>query len=156
MWRAVDKEGEVLDVLVQRRRNRAAALKLLRKLLKNQGFVPDAVVTDSLRSYPAAIKALGCQHRTSRADYEITTGSKTRIFQSDDESERCNASSPRVKPNASLPPTQQSTLPSTPNVISSHERQCDCSETVHLRNGMVRPLLRHENSLPGFRSPGGS
>lgn len=37
MWRAVDSEGEVLDILVQKRRNKAAALKLLRKLLKNQG-----------------------------------------------------------------------------------------------------------------------
>jgi transposase-like protein len=63
MWRAVDKEGEVLDVLVQKRRNKPAALKLLRKLLKNQGFVPDKFVTDGLRSYPAAMKVLGCQHR---------------------------------------------------------------------------------------------
>jgi transposase-like protein len=38
LWRAVDDEGEVLDVLVQRRRNRAAALKLMRRLLKRQGF----------------------------------------------------------------------------------------------------------------------
>ena len=63
MWRAVDGEGEVLDVLVQKRRNKAAALKLLRKLLKNQGCVPDEIVTDGLRSYPAAMKDLGCQHR---------------------------------------------------------------------------------------------
>jgi transposase-like protein len=63
MWRAVDREGEVLDVLVQKRRKKAAALKLLRKLLKNQGFVPEAIVTDGLRSYPAAMKVLGCQHR---------------------------------------------------------------------------------------------
>jgi transposase-like protein len=40
MWRAVDSEGEVLDVLVQPRRDKAAALKLLRKLLKQQGFAP--------------------------------------------------------------------------------------------------------------------
>ena len=46
MWRAVDSEGEVLDVLVQKRRNKAAALKLLRKLLKNQGFMPEKIVTD--------------------------------------------------------------------------------------------------------------
>lgn len=63
MWRAVDKEGEVLDVLVQKRRNKAAALKLLRKLLKNQGFMPDAIVTDGLKSYRAAMKILGCQDR---------------------------------------------------------------------------------------------
>ena len=63
MWRAVDKEGEVLDVLVQKRRNKAAALKLLKKLLKNQGFVPKRIVTDGLASYRAALKALKCQNR---------------------------------------------------------------------------------------------
>lgn len=63
MWRAVDKEGEVLDVLVQKRRNKAAALKLLRKLLKNQGVPPEQIVTDGLRSYSAAMKVLGCQDR---------------------------------------------------------------------------------------------
>ena len=50
MWRAVDSEGEVLDVLVQRRRDKAAALNLLRKLLKRQGFAPTVIVTDKLRS----------------------------------------------------------------------------------------------------------
>ena len=62
MWRAVDKEGEVLDMLVQKRRNKAAALKLLRKLLKNQGFAPEQIVTDGLASYGAAMKVLGCKH----------------------------------------------------------------------------------------------
>jgi putative transposase len=40
LWRAVDDEGEVLDLLVQRRRDKAAAVKLMRKLLKKQGFAP--------------------------------------------------------------------------------------------------------------------
>lgn len=68
MWRAVDKEGEVLDVLVQKRRNKAAALKLLRKLLKNQGIKPALIVTEGLAWYRAAMKVLGCQdrHRTGR------------------------------------------------------------------------------------------
>ena len=48
LWRAVDAEGEVLDVLVQTRRNKRAALKLMRKLLKKYGFVPDKLVTDEL------------------------------------------------------------------------------------------------------------
>jgi transposase-like protein len=51
LWRAVDVECEVLDVLVQIRRNKRAALKLMRKLLKKYGFVPDNLVTDDLRSY---------------------------------------------------------------------------------------------------------
>ena len=46
LWRAVDDEGEVLDLLVQPRRDKAAALKLMRKLLKKQGFAPDVLVTD--------------------------------------------------------------------------------------------------------------
>jgi putative transposase len=53
LWRAVDDEGEVLDLLVQRRRDKAAAVKLMRKLLKKQGFAPDVLVTDRLRSYRA-------------------------------------------------------------------------------------------------------
>jgi len=59
LWRAVDNEGEVLDFLVQRRRNARAAKKLMKKLLKKQGFAPSRVVTDKLRSYPPAFRALG-------------------------------------------------------------------------------------------------
>ena len=63
LWRAVDCEGEVLDILVQSRRNKNAALKLMRKLLKKQGFAPDAFVTDKLPSYGAALKDLGLAER---------------------------------------------------------------------------------------------
>jgi len=63
LWRAVDDEGEVLDVLVQKRRNKVAALKLLRRLLKNQGIHPEVIVTDGLASYPAAMRMLGCKDR---------------------------------------------------------------------------------------------
>ena len=45
LWRAVDDEGEVLDLLVQRRRDKTAAVKLMRKLLKKQGFAPEVLVT---------------------------------------------------------------------------------------------------------------
>ena len=58
LWRAVDHEGEVLDMLVQRRRDSRAALRLMRKLLKNQGFVPKLLVTDKLRSYASAFRRL--------------------------------------------------------------------------------------------------
>ena len=59
LWRAVDDEGEVLDVLVQSSRNKKAALKLVRKLLKKQGFLPSIIVTDKLPSYGAALRDLG-------------------------------------------------------------------------------------------------
>ena len=63
LWRAVDSEGEVLDVLVQRRRDKRAALKLMRRLLRKQGFAPAAVTTDKLRSYGAAFTELGLAAR---------------------------------------------------------------------------------------------
>ena len=63
LFRSVDSEGEVLDILVQPRRNKKAALKLMRKLLKKQGFVPDAFVTDKLPSYGAALNDLGLSKR---------------------------------------------------------------------------------------------
>jgi transposase-like protein len=56
LWRAVDHEGEVLDMLVQRRRDTGAALRLRRKLLKKQGFVPKLLVTDKLRAYASAFR----------------------------------------------------------------------------------------------------
>jgi transposase-like protein len=63
LWRAVDDEGEVLDLLVQSRRNTAAAVRLMRKLLRKQGFAPETIVTDKLRSYGAAIRQLGISAR---------------------------------------------------------------------------------------------
>jgi putative transposase len=54
LWRALDAEGEVLDVLGQSKRNKHAALKLMCKLLKKYAFAPERLVTDDLRSYSAA------------------------------------------------------------------------------------------------------
>ena len=64
LWRAVDHEGEVLDMLVQRRRDSRAALRLIRKLLKKYSFAPKLLVTDKLRSYAAAFRRLRltCPH----------------------------------------------------------------------------------------------
>ena len=54
LWRAVDEDGDVLDILVQSRRNRRAAVRFFRTLLKRQGCVPRRLITDMLRSYPVA------------------------------------------------------------------------------------------------------
>ena len=62
LWRVVDNEGTVLDVVVQHRRNTKAAKPLLRKLLKNQGIKPTKIVTDRLGSYGAALNLLGMKH----------------------------------------------------------------------------------------------
>ena len=63
LWRAVDAEGEVLDFLIQSKRNKRAALKLMRKLLKRQGISPAAIVTDKLPSYRAALRELDLSGR---------------------------------------------------------------------------------------------
>jgi putative transposase len=65
LWRAVDQDGIVLDVLVQSRRDQRAAKRLLRKLLKRQGRPPRVMITDQLASYPAAKRELipGVEHR---------------------------------------------------------------------------------------------
>lgn len=54
LWRAVDQDGEVLDILVQPRRSRQAAKKLFRKLLRGLQYIPRATITDKLGSYAAA------------------------------------------------------------------------------------------------------
>jgi putative transposase len=64
LWRAVDHEGEFLDMLVQPRRDKRAALRLMRKLLRKQGFVPKLLTTDKLGSYGSAFRhlRLTCPH----------------------------------------------------------------------------------------------
>ncbi len=63
LWRAVDSQGEVLDILVQAKRDKAAALRLMRKLLKKLGFAPRVLVTDKLPSYGCARRELGLSAR---------------------------------------------------------------------------------------------
>ncbi len=62
LWRAVDHEGEVLEVFASKRRDRRAALKFLKRAMKRYGR-PKAIVTDRLRSYGAAMKAIGIVER---------------------------------------------------------------------------------------------
>src|SRR4028119_1763923 len=68
LWRAVDQDGNVLDILVQSRRNKAAAKKFFRKLLKGCTYVPRVLITDKLASYGAARRELlpSVEHRQSR------------------------------------------------------------------------------------------
>ena len=69
LWRAVDEDGDVIDILVQSRRNRRAAVRFFRKLLKRQGSVPRGLVTDKLASYPAAHRTVMASVRHVTAQY---------------------------------------------------------------------------------------
>ncbi len=68
LWRAVDQEGDEIDILVQRKRNKQAALRFFRKLFRKTGVRPHKIVTDKLRSYRAALKEVstGTPHVTDR------------------------------------------------------------------------------------------
>ena len=68
MWRAVDQAGNILDILVQSRRNRQAATRFFRKLLEGQRYVPRVLITDQLASYDAARREVlpSVEHRQHR------------------------------------------------------------------------------------------
>src|SRR6266404_3608782 len=68
LWRAVDQDGVVLDILVQPRRDANAAKRFFKRLLKGLQYVPRVIVTDKLRSYGVAQRQLlpGVEHRQSR------------------------------------------------------------------------------------------
>jgi putative transposase len=65
LWRAVDQDGNVLDILVQSRRNKQAAKRFFRKLLRGLQYVPRVIITDKLKSYGAAKREIlpGVEHR---------------------------------------------------------------------------------------------
>ena len=70
LWRAVDQDGDVIDILVQSRRNRRAATRFFRKLLKGQGREPHRLITDKLRSYSAAHRTVMPSVMHSTRQYE--------------------------------------------------------------------------------------
>ncbi len=102
MWRAVDQQGVVLDIiLVQSRRNKQAAMRFLGRLLTGMQYTPRIIVTDKLKSYGAAIKELNLQ-----VDHRQHKGLNNRAENShqptrERERRKCGASSRRSRPNAS-------------------------------------------------------
>ena len=70
LWRAVDQDGDCLDILVQKRRNKKAAKRFFRKLLKGQGATPRLLITDKLKSYAAAQREMMPSVAHSTEQYE--------------------------------------------------------------------------------------
>ena len=118
LWRAVDAEGEVLDVLVQSKRDKRAALKLMRKLLRKYAVVPERMVTDDLRSYSAAARDLGIGHLHERGRWKNNRAENSHQPTRRRERKSCNASRARALRKNSSPPTPPLTTFSTSNAIS--------------------------------------
>jgi transposase-like protein len=88
-------------MLVQRRRDTRAALRLMRKLLKKQGFAPKFIVTDKLRSYASAFRRLRLTCRHEQGLRNNTIGRRIRTRRADDGSASCSGSSRLDRPSAS-------------------------------------------------------
>jgi len=115
LWRAVDQDGVVLDILVQSRRDAGAAKRFFKRLLKGLQYTPRVLVTDKLGSYGVAKRALlpDVEHRKSRY---LNNRAETRIDQPGVGNDRCNASSRRTTRSAFCRHTRSSMDISTHDV----------------------------------------
>ena len=140
LWRAVDDEGEVLDLLVQRRRDKTAAVKLMRKLLKKHGFAPDVLVTDKLRSYAAAKSELRLTARHEQGLRRNNRAENSHLPVRRRERKMQRFKSPGSA-QRSCPFMPQSRTHSTSNAISSPATRSALSEAKRFRIGgrQLRP-----------------
>ena len=107
LWRAVDAEGEILDVLVQAKRDQHAALKLMRKLLKKYGFVPDRLITDDLRSYGAAARDLGIEKHHERGRWKEQSSGELASANPTTGTQDAGLQEPRISSEISLNPRRR-------------------------------------------------
>jgi transposase-like protein len=141
LWRAVDDEGEVLDMIVQHRRDTAAALKLLRRLMWSQRMTPREVATDGLKSYVSALTELGLEalHRPGRLrENDRAENSHLPIRRRERKMQGFKSPHPLSDFSPLTPP---STTLSTPNVISSAAKHSEPSEPMRMQPGRLRPLF---------------
>jgi putative transposase len=151
LWRAVDAEGEVLDVLVQAKRDKAAASKLIRKLLKKQGIAPSEWVTDKYRVYGSVLRDLGTARRAHVTGKRLNNEPKAPMSRSADASESCRVSSRPSRRSASsrctLLPTTSSPFP----VTSPAPPPTGSSEPRHLPRGDRPRVLPPKPRRSGLR-----
>jgi len=135
LWRAVDDEGTVLDVIVRRRRNTKAAMRLLRKLLKNQGVRPTKIVTDRLGTYKAALKILGLKHLQDVGGRKNNRAESSHVPIRRRERKSQKFRSVKTHRNC-FQPTVKSTTSSITDVTSSQETRFENSDPKLRSNGI--------------------
>ena len=134
-------------MLVQAKRNKRAALKLMRKLLRKYGFVPDKLVTDDLRSYGRPRPVISGSQNATSAVNGATTEPRIRINRPADENARCKGSRARVQPKDFSQPTQPPTTLSTSSAISPQQEPTEPSGPRRCRRG-AKSSLRREPDVP--------
>ena len=124
LWRAVDAEGEVLDVLVQSKRNKHAALKLMRKL-EEICLRPRAIGHRRLASYSAAVHVLGIEHCHERGRW-MNNRAENSHQPTRRRERKMQRFKTRVRRRNFSPHTPPSTTPLTPNAISPRPKRITC------------------------------
>jgi putative transposase len=109
LWRAVDQEGEVLDILVQKRRDTRAANRFFRKLLKGVQYVPRRLVTDKLGGYGRLVENACPVFATAKIN-ERTSAPKCRISRRANRNGRCGGSNRLARPSAFSPSMARSPI----------------------------------------------
>ena len=131
LWRAVDQEGEVLEAFVSKKRDRKAALKFLRKLMKRYPR-PDAIVTDRLRSYRAALRELGGTGRHQAGRWLNNRAENSHLpFRRREQRDapfQADAKPPEIchRPFFRLQPLQPATIPLLTGQFQAQPRRCTC------------------------------
>jgi putative transposase len=107
LWRAVDQDGDVIDILVQPRRDRHAAERFFRKLLRGQGAEPLRIISDKLRSYSAALRSI-FGNVTHSVERYANNRAERHISRRANENGKCADSNPHGTPSG----FSRSTIPS--------------------------------------------
>ena len=118
LWRAVDHEGEVLEAVVTAKRDKAAALKLLKRIMKKYG-APRSIVTDRLPAYPAAVKEIGVLAERRQVGGRLNNRAENSHEPFRRRSGRCSAFEVRRRCRNSAQFTPRSTIISIRSAISS-------------------------------------
>src|SRR5437762_2174794 len=148
--RAVDAEGEVLDCLVQSHRNKRAALRLMRKLIRKYRMVPSSFVTDRLPFRQQ--QEPNCHFRSpTREAYDKTTGQRARMLRCGGESGRCNASDRRDRVSGSSQHIVRSITRSTSVAILSRLQRSVGSAPRPSRHGVPPRALLSETTFNSTR-----
>ncbi len=156
LWRAVDAEGEVLDVLLQAKRDQRAAQKLMRKLLKRQGMAPDEWVTDKCPAYGAALRELKltrAPHTRRKRANNRAESSHVPVRRRDTclcggEKGNYKGSNRPDQPSGSCPCTRPPTTSLPFLVTSSLLARTGSSEPRRLRHGGVLPVSAPDMDRP--------